>query len=108
MVGRRIPAIDGKLPPGHEIMDERWQPGDYCGPLLGYTGSVLAVMYRLPSGDFGHVTSPPHTFRECADGSLEIRNSILHQHVEGDQEHVWHGYLNCGHHWDAVAVDGPQ
>lgn len=104
MIGRRIPAQDGKLPPGFEILDERWLPGDYCGPLLGYTGSVPCVMYRLPDGDFGHVTAPPHTFRECADGSLEIRNSILHQRVDGDQEHVWHGYLNCGHHWDDSAT----
>ncbi len=106
MLGRRLPAVDGKLPFGGYV-DERWLPGDYCGPLLGYTGDRPSVTYRLPNGRIGHVCSPPHTFRECPDGSLEIRNSILH--TEAQHGFDWHGYLNAGNVWDGPEgiVDAP-
>ena len=49
-----------------------------------------------------HVCSPPHEFRECPDGSLEIRASIgavrTPQDPPGDH-FVWHGYLDEGHVW---------
>lgn len=65
---------------------------------MGYTGDVPAVFLWPPGAPrFGHVTSPPHIFRECPDGSLEIRNSILFK-----QEHYgfdWHGFLDEGHTW---------
>jgi hypothetical protein len=44
------------------------------------------------------VTSPPWTFRECADGSLEIRASI----GCGGQPYYWHGYLDEGNVWRQV------
>ena len=99
---RRIPADNGRLPPGYVTTPGNWQPGDYCGPLLGYTGDRPCVMYRLPDGAFGHVTSPPHSFRECADGSLEIRPSILHlasTDADPDPPVAFHGSLDEGHHW---------
>ena len=93
MIGCRLkPTKDGKLPIEHH----QFMPGDYCGPLMGYTGEKPAVFFRNPVGWFCHVTSPPHTFRECEDGSLEIRNSILSTRGNGE---TWHGYLDQGHNW---------
>lgn len=81
------------------------KPGDYFGPAMGWTGDALAVFFLLPnSRDDGaphgqrrihHVVSPPHVFRECPDGSLEIRESI------GAMPY-WHGYLDEGHIWREV------
>jgi len=106
MIGRRLQPVVGEdgiaRPPEFE------RPGDYCGPLLGFTGDKPAVFYLLPNGRPGdiphHVVSPPHTFRECADGSLEIRNSILHQGFisEREPDGSWHGYLDEGHSWREV------
>jgi hypothetical protein len=48
------------------------------------------------------VCSPPHTFRECADGSLEIRNStssLLRGDTTGASDDGWHGFLGEGHSW---------
>jgi hypothetical protein len=76
------------------------EPGDYCGPVT-FDGS-LSCYFLLPNardeGAVGgqraihHVNFPPHTYRECADGSLEIRNSI------GAMPY-WHGYLDEGDLW---------
>jgi hypothetical protein len=114
--GRRLQlTADGKVP-----FEEMTQPGDYCGPVIGYSGPDRpAVFYKLPveaphGADIGHVCSPPHVFRECPDGSLEIRESILHSYhyYDGDphdpieQRHEltfqWHGYLDEGHNWRTV------
>lgn len=96
MIGRRVATV-GDIE----------QPGDYCGPITGYTGDdKVACFFRLPiDGDdlapgarsLHHVTFPPHTYRECADGSLEIRASIGAR-GPGDG-YVWHGYLDEGHVW---------
>lgn len=108
MVGRRLPVVDGK---------PTWptEPGDYCGPVMGWTGDVPAVFFLKPNArdpdvppgrrSVQHVTSPPHTFRECPDGSLEIRASISNRVVgdtTGASDDGWHGYLDEGHHWRQV------
>lgn len=83
------------------------EPGDYIGPVRGYTGDKPAVFFLLPDArdegarpwerGIGHVTSPPHTFHEEADGSLTIRASILSVGVEdGQRVDGWHGYLTAG------------
>lgn len=109
MIGRRVATVaDIEL------------PGDYSGPYPGYTGPDRTdVFFLLPiARDEGvrpearslhHVTSPPHVFRECADGSLEIRNSIgagvLIESADGDVRdggYYWHGYLDEGHSWRTV------
>ena len=93
---RRIPVPeDGHLPLGE------MEPGDYCGPITGYTGDVPAVFFLVPAardegapGDVravNHVCFPPHTYRECADGSLEIRASIGIPN--------WHCWLDEGNTW---------
>lgn len=89
------------------------QAGDYTGPhLVQYPdGDRPQVWFLLPvhhgagkydrpdegSGLHG-VTSPPWDFRECADGSLEIRASI----GCGPQPYYWHGYLDEGSTWRQV------
>jgi hypothetical protein len=83
------------------------EPGDYCGPVYGYTASLLAVFFLKPNARDAdapplaravqHVTSPPHAFRECSDGSLEIRPSLGDNH--NGVSDGWHGFLDEGHVW---------
>jgi hypothetical protein len=100
MRGRRLPL--GEWPK---------EPGDYVGPIVGYTGELPAVFFLKPNARdadapkiaraIHHVTSPPHVFRECADGSLEIRQSLGDRHGEiaGEVSDGWHGFLDEGHEW---------
>lgn len=86
-------------------MNEVLDPGDYFGPATGWTGDVAAVFFLLPNSrdpdaptgarSVHHVVSPPHVFRECPDGLLEIRESI-------GAEPFWHGFLDEGHVWRGV------
>jgi len=88
--GRRLP-----VPASNDVNDVigQLEPGDYCGPISGYSGDKPAVFFRLPDGSgIRHVVSPPHVFTEQPDGSLQIRESIL-------AENGWHGYLDAGHIW---------
>jgi hypothetical protein len=48
------------------------------------------------------VTSPPWTFRECPDGSVEVRASILCGRSETEPSGYWHGFLDEGHVWREV------
>ena len=78
-----------------------WQPGDYCGPrpyLDGFGVEHLAMWFRPPTGGhLAHVEFPPHTFRECDDGSLEVRASIA---LYGAPRVLdWHGFLDEGDVW---------
>jgi hypothetical protein len=99
--GRRVASVN-----------ELKRPGDYCGPLIGYTGDMEAVFFIKPNvpddqahGRIHHVLSPPHRFRECPDGSLEIRESISDRTRGQDPSTPgdgWHGYLDEGHIWRQV------
>lgn len=101
MIGRRVAS-----------MGEIERPGDYYGPTTRYTGNKTAVFFLKPNArdddapprarSLQHVTSPPHTFRECADGSLEIRASIGDTAVGDTESDGWHGYLDEGHVWRQV------
>jgi len=96
--GRRLP-VDGHHP-APEL------PGDYCGPVMGFTGAKPAVFFLKPNArDPGvpprarsvqHVVSPPHVFAEEADGTLTIRNSISDMAGPGSVTDGWHGYLTKG------------
>lgn len=98
------------LGPGKMTLPE--EPGDYCGPVVGYTGDLPAVFFLKPNArdddapraarSLQHVESPPHTFRECPDGSLEIRPSIGTTARGSDESDGWHGYLDEGHVWRQV------
>lgn len=104
MIGRRLPNDVG--------IDTwpDWQPGDYSGPRTyvdGHGVEHLALWFRPPTGGhLAHVEFPPHTFRECADGSIEVRASIgLYGPAPADgspPSHEWHGFLDEGHVWRQV------
>ncbi len=91
MIGRRV-----------QSMGDIERPGDYYGPDSAYTDGKPAVFFLLPNARddeappgqraIHHVTIPPHTMRECDDGSLELRESI-------GAMPFWHGYLDEGHVW---------
>jgi hypothetical protein len=104
VIGRRVGSIA-----------EIEKPGDYYGPDSGHTGGTPAVFFLKPNArdeaappaarSVQHVCSPPHTFRECPDGSLEIVPSIsnlLRGDTTGQSDDGWHGYLDEGHVWRRV------
>lgn len=98
-------------------------PGDYTGPhmCVHHPGTpeetlVPHVWYLLPIHQLGAhrleyevsigsgihgCESPPWVFRECPDGSLEIRESIACGRGTPEGEY-WHGYLDAGHSWRRV------
>jgi len=103
MIGRRVATFD-----------DIERAGDYSGPhpiTYGAGDERKVVWFLLPthkgsdkfdrpdehSGLHG-VYEPPWTFRECPDGSLEIRASI----GCGPQPYYWHGYLDEGNVWRQV------
>lgn len=109
---RRIPAELG--------LEGLEQAGDYVGPLSFHNadGELLPetrVFFLLPvhvgvdlfdyeaspASGLHSVCQPPHVFRECPDGSLEIRESIgaLGRGLDPDAGYVWHGYLDEGNVW---------
>jgi hypothetical protein len=104
--GRRL-QVDTD-PNGRHHFEMPEKPGDYVGPVRGYTGDKLAVFFLKPNArDEGvsrharsvqHVCSPPHVFTEQPDGSLEIRESISNL-AGGKDDDGWHGYLDAGHPW---------
>lgn len=116
MIGRRIQHVDGQ-DPYHELT----RLGDYTlitGGKYAHDGRP-SVYFILPvagpwqsdpidgvyTTDVKHLAScamPPHVFRECPDGSLEIRESLLVTRRWKGKEWQWHGYLDEGHVWRTV------
>lgn len=102
MKGRRLPVV------ADDTFTMPEEPGDYSGPVDIGDGRQ-AVYFLLPIADptvsdpgarsLYSVQSPPHTFRECPDGSLEIRASIGAYGSDASKGYVWHGYLDKGHVW---------
>lgn len=99
-IGRRVAAVaDLEL------------PGDYSGPHPVGPGRV-GVWFLKPNArdpdaaprarSVQWVSIPPHTYRECPDGSLEIRASIGDTVRGGGASDGWHGYLDEGHVWRDV------
>lgn len=88
-------------------------PGDYCGPVpISVKGETIqACFFLLPiarddealpeARSLHQVWFPPHTYRECADGSLEIRASIG-AGPGGEEGYHWHGFLDEGHLWREI------
>lgn len=101
MVGKRLPILENSK------LNTPQNPGEYCGPIIGYTGDKPAVFFLKPNSrdnnippharSVQHVVSPPHVFTEEADGTLTITESISDlrgDHSEGSDG--WHGYLTKG------------
>jgi hypothetical protein len=61
------------------------------------------TMFDRPTRGSGlhMVVEPPWVFRECQDGSVEIRESIACGRHDAEGEY-WHGYLDEGHVWRTV------
>lgn len=96
MNGRRIPVVQGQDP-----FLALQEPGDYYGPVMGFSGDRPAVFFFLPvpgTKRFHHVQSPPHKITEEADGTLTLRDSILGRGWcnEQNQNYEWHGFLTKG------------
>jgi hypothetical protein len=101
MIGRRVATVE-----------EITEPGDYCGPVRGYTGTKEACFFLLPiahdesvpepAKHLHHVAFSPHTYRECGDGGLEIRASVGALSYVPGAPYIWHGYLDEGHVWRTV------
>lgn len=100
MRGHRIPVpFDGHFP----CLE---QPGDYCGPFMGYTADKPCVAFLKPNARdvdaprrariVQHVTSPPHHFKEESDGSLTVTASISDQAGQDSESDGWHGFLTKG------------
>jgi hypothetical protein len=104
VIGRRVAT-----------MDDLERAGDYSlGSVLVDGKSQREVWFLLPihegkdlfdrptrgSGLHG-VSEPPWTFRECADGSIEIRASIACGRGDPEGEY-FHGFLDEGHVWRQV------
>lgn len=104
MKGRRLPVVDGR--PTFPT-----EPGDYCGPVSGFTGDRPCVIFLKPHArdddtpsrgrSVQHVTSPPHVFTEEDDGTLTIRESIGNTARDSPESDGWHGYLTRGV-WERV------
>jgi len=104
MKGRRIHLDwkDGEVPEFPALE----QPGDYAGPVMGWTGNKPAVFFLKPNArdadvpkrarSVQHVVSPPHVFVEEADGTLTITPSISDLAGESSVSDGWHGYLTKG------------
>lgn len=105
MIGRRVAT-----------MDDLERAGDYCLTSIDDHGTIKRrLLFLLPthegetlydrptegSGLHG-ITEPPWTFRECDDGSIEVRASILSGRTDERPEGYWHGYLDEGHVWRQV------
>lgn len=105
-VGRRVGSFD-----------EIERAGDYFGPTTevgqddeptGKRGLWFLLPIHSGGSRFGRdsegdglhrVTEPPWTFRECDDGSLEVRASILCGRTDENPNGYWHGYLDEGNRW---------
>lgn len=114
MKGRRLPILtfneiedpDSPNSWSKPKLNTPQNPGEYCGPIIGYTGDVPAVFFLKPnSRDEGvkpiaravqHVCSPPHKFTEEVDGTLTITASISDKRIGGTESDGWHGYLTKG------------
>jgi len=91
---------------GRRVQQFPENPGEYFGPVKGYTGDKPAVFFLKPNArdknapprarSIQHVVSPPHVFTEEADGSLTITASLGDFNGAGSQSDGWHGYLTKG------------
>jgi hypothetical protein len=97
---------DLKYLDGRRVNHMPENPGEYYGPVTGYSGSLPAVFFLKPNArDQGaptraraiqYVVSPPHTFTEESDGTLTIRASIGDHAGPDSESDGWHGYLTKG------------
>jgi len=103
-IGRRVPTFSTMTRPGDYCADTIIDDGKTkrCVWFLLPTHEGVSVYDRPTRGSGLHcVTEPPWTFRDCADGSIEIRASIACGRHDPEGEY-WHGFLDEGHRWREV------
>jgi len=103
MKGRRIPI---ELEEGKAKFPFLEKPGDYAGPLVGFTGTAPAVFFLKPNArDPGvpprarsvqHIVSPPHVFKEEPDGTLTVIGSLSDRAGPGSESDGYHCLLVKG------------
>jgi hypothetical protein len=109
MQGRRLQPSTRIDDAGKEVVAiplDVMGPGDYCGPIVGFTADLPAVFFYKPNArdpdappnarSLQHVCSPPHVFTENEDGTLTITASISDMRSGGGPSDGWHGYLTAG------------
>ena len=101
MKGKRLPILaNGEI-------NLPQNPGEYCGPIMGYIGKLLAIFFLKPNSrdadatpiarSVQHVAIPPHKYQENPDGTLTITPSISDTRGDGSGgSDGWHGYLTNG------------
>lgn len=102
MKGRRVATLEEIVLPG-DYATAKVEKDDWlrdCVYFLLPIHEGTTKFDRPTQGSGLHsIISPPWTFRECGDGSLEIRPSI----GCGDAgNYYWHGFLDEGHNWRQV------
>ena len=102
MIGRRVAVLDDIEQAGdYCLTSEVNAAGDKVGRGLWFLLPIHAGKDKFDRPDAGsglhRISEPPWTFRECADGSIEVRASILTHGGQGVT--TWHGYLDEGHVW---------
>lgn len=102
MKGRRLEVMTNPETGRQDVnLNLPTEPGDYAGPIKGYTADRPAVFFVLPvpedHPDYGlrHITEPPHSFHEEEDGTLTVSPSILARRSP-DSSPGWHGFLEHG------------
>lgn len=106
MNGRRVASFDEIERAGDyfgptEINDKADPPKRYVYFLLPLHEGVDKFDRPTRGSGIHGVSEPPWVFRECPDGSLEIRESIACGRHDPEGEY-WHGYLDEGHQWRTV------
>lgn len=105
MIGRRVATFD-----------DIERAGDYYLGSVNDHGTVKRQLWFLlplhegdtkfdrptPGSGLHGISEPPWTFRECEDGSVEVRASILCGRTDANPEGYWHGFLDEGHVWRQV------
>lgn len=100
LIGKRLPLLEGGK------LNQPQNAGEYCGPVMGYTGDKPAVFFLKPNARdadapkraraIQFVISPPHVFTEEPDGTLTITASISEMAGGGSESDGWHGHLTKG------------
>jgi len=109
-MGARL-VTAGDLTPGRRVntIHDVEQPGDYTGPITGYTGpGMFSCFFLKPNArdkdvpararSVQHVNFPPHSYTLHQDGKITISPSIGDQTRDGGPESSdgWHGFLEHG------------
>lgn len=104
MIGRRVATIDDiGLAGDYCLTDEVNAQDEHVGRGIWFLLPIHegASKYERPTAGSGlhRISEPPWTFRECPDGSIEVRASILCGRSDETPNGYWHGYLDEGHAW---------